>query len=132
MVTGCQTSHAHLTKPETAHAHGRDAKHQAGSPERLRSALSGTANLEVLISDVRIPPGAALPPHYHPGEEFIYVLEGTALHREEGQADRVYEAGEAFVIAPGRVHSPKAGEGGTRAIVFRVHPKGDPERILVK
>lgn len=104
---------------------------EPGSNEMLRSALSGAPELEVLISDVIIPAGAEVPRHYHPGEEFVYVIEGSAMHVEEGQPDRKLKAGDAMVIAPEAVHSPRGGPDGARAIVFRVHVRDQPERIPV-
>ena len=98
----------------------------------LVAPLETAPGIEVIISDVVIPPDAGVPPHYHPGEEFVYVIEGSAIHREEGKEDKVYHAGEAFVIGKGKVHAPKTGDEPARAIVFRVHPVGEPERILVE
>lgn len=100
-----------------------------GSNEMLRAALSGAPDLEVLVSDVIIPPGAEVPRHYHPGEEFVYVIEGSAIHVEEGKPDRVISAGDSMVIEPEAVHAPRGGPEGARAIVFRVHVAGQPERI---
>jgi quercetin dioxygenase-like cupin family protein len=97
----------------------------------LRARLSMAEGLEVIISDVFIPPGATVPRHYHPGEEFVYALEGSVLHVEEGKPDRMVYAGEAFVIPPGAKHAPRGGPEGGRAIVFRVHVEGQDERILV-
>jgi len=102
-----------------------------GSNEMLRSALSGAEGLEVIISDVVIPPEATVPRHYHPGEEFVYVIEGSAVHVEAGQPDRIVQAGEALVIPPGVEHAPRGGPEGARAIVFRVHVEGAEERTLV-
>lgn len=102
-----------------------------GSHEMLRSVLSGAEGLEVIISDVVIPPEATVPRHYHPGEEFVYVIEGSAVHVEEGQADRIVQAGEALVIPPGVEHAPRGGPEGARAIVFRVHVEGAEERTWV-
>ncbi len=102
-----------------------------GSNEMLRARLAAAPDLEVLISDVIIPPGAEVPRHYHPGEEFVYVIEGSAVHVEEGKPDRESRAGDAMVIEPEAVHAPRAGPDGTRAIVFRVHLKDQPERIPV-
>ena len=104
---------------------------EPGSNEMLRAALEGAPELEVLISDVIIPPGAEVPRHYHPGEEFVYVIEGSAIHVEEGKPDIVTKAGDAMVITPEAVHSPRGGPDGARAIVFRVHVAGQPERIPV-
>lgn len=103
-----------------------------GSHEMLRAPIEASDGLEVLISDVVIPPNGTVPLHYHPGEEFLYIIEGSALHREEGQPDRTLKAGDSYVIPPNAKHSPIGGEGGARAIVFRVHLKDQPERILVE
>ncbi|MBU6374327.1 MAG: cupin domain-containing protein [Alphaproteobacteria bacterium] len=103
----------------------------AGSNERLRSPISGVPGVEVIISDVVIPPNATVPRHTHPGEEFVYVIEGSALHVEQGKPDRLYVAGESFVIPPLTAHAPRGGPAGARAIVFRVHKAGEPERTLV-
>ena len=102
-----------------------------GSNEMLRAPITSAPELEVIISDVIIPPGAEVPTHYHPGEEFVYVIEGSALHVEEGKEDRVASAGDTIVIAPEAVHAPRGGDQGARAIVFRVHVKDQPERIPV-
>ena len=100
-----------------------------GSNEMLRSPLSALPGSEVIISDVVIPPNAQVARHFHPGEEFLYVIEGTAIHIEEGQPDRLLKAGDSYAIPPRAIHSPKGGPQGARAIVFRVHLAGQPERI---
>jgi quercetin dioxygenase-like cupin family protein len=98
----------------------------------LRAPITVAEGLEVIISDVVIPPNATVPRHYHPGEEFIYVIEGSAVHIEEGKPDQILRAGDTYVIPPGAEHAPRGGEQGARAIVFRVHLEGEPERILVE
>jgi quercetin dioxygenase-like cupin family protein len=103
-----------------------------GSNEMLRAPITIADGLEVIISDVVIPPNATVSRHYHPGEEFLYVLEGSAVHVEEGKSDRVLRAGETYVIHPRAVHAPRGGPDGARAVVFRVHVQGAEERILVK
>ncbi len=69
-----------------------------GSNQMLRAPITDADGLEVIISDVVIPPNATVPRHYHPGEEFLYVIEGSAIHIEEGKDDRVLSAGDAYVI----------------------------------
>lgn len=102
-----------------------------GSNTMLRAPIEIADGLEVIISDVVIPPNAAVPRHYHPGEEFLYVIRGSAIHVEEGKGDRLLQAGDSYVIPPHAAHAPRAGAEGARAIVFRVHVEGKPERILV-
>lgn len=102
-----------------------------GSNTMLRTTLEGVDGIEVLISDVWVPPNASLPPHSHPGEELIYVIEGVAYHREEGQPEKVYRAGDTLRIGVGKAHSPKTGDEPMRAIVVRIHRAGEPERYPV-
>lgn len=103
-----------------------------GSNEMLRAPITGADGLEVIISDVVIPPNTTVPRHYHPGEEFLYVIEGSAIQVEEGKPDRELKAGDAYVIPPRAEHAPRGGPQGARAIVFRVHSAGEEERILVE
>lgn len=102
-----------------------------GSNQMLREAVTVADGLEVIISDVVLAPNATVARHYHPGEEFLYVLEGSAVHVEAGQPDRILKAGDAYVIPPRAIHSPRGGPDGARAIVFRLHVAGQDERILV-
>lgn len=102
-----------------------------GSNEVLRAPVRVADGLEVIIADVYIPPGTQVPRHYHPGEEFLYVLSGSSVHVEEGQPDLELAAGDAYVIPPEAVHSPIAGPEGARAVVFRLHVEGKEERYAV-
>lgn len=114
-----------------AHHHDDSAavKPPPGSNLMLRGPITISDDLEVIISDVVIPAGASVPRHYHPGEEFVYVIEGSAVHIEAGKPDQILKAGDAYVIPPEAEHAPRGGPDGARAIVFRVHKAGLPERI---
>ena len=103
-----------------------------GSNEMLRAPLTMADGLEVIVSDVIIPPNAATPRHYHPGEEFVYIIEGSVVHVEEGKPEFILKAGDAVTLAPRVEHAPRATEEGARVIAFRVHTEGQPERILVE
>ena len=102
-----------------------------GSNEVLSAELDSAPGLSVVVSDVVIPAGASVPRHTHPGEEFVYVVDGEAIHVEDGTPDRALKAGDGLVIRKERAHSPRGGPEGARAIVFRVHPSGAPERTPV-
>ena len=106
-----------------------------GSNEILRSSLESPEDIddiEVIISDVIIPPNEGLPRHYHPGEEFLYILEGSTVHDVDGEPYEIIEAGDGRVIPYERRHEPRATEEGARVVVFRVHEEGEPERFLVE
>ena len=102
-----------------------------GSNEVLRTVVEVADDLEVVIADVYIPPNVKIPRHYHPGEEIIYVLAGSAVQVEEGKSDRLLQAGDAYVIPREVVHEPYGGPDGGRAIVFRLHVEGMEERCPV-
>ena len=125
-------SMSHQKNPSSASS--PDSEHYTpppGTNQMLRAPITIADGLEVIISDVVIPPNGKVPRHYHPGEEFIYVIEGSAVHIEEDQPDRILKAGDTYVIPPEAEHSPRGGSEGARAIVFRVHVEGEEERILV-
>ena len=129
-ATSCDIPHADDRSGELdAHA---ERYPPPGSNEMLRAPITIANGLEVIISDVVIPPNATVPRHYHPGEEFLYVLKGSAIQVEEGKPDQILKAGDAYVIAPRAVHAPRGGPDGARAIVFRIHVEGTEERILVE
>lgn len=97
----------------------------------LRSESQVAEGVEIIVSRIEIGPGFTLPRHYHPGEEFVYVLEGEAKLWQEGQPDLVLYAGEVYKIPLGQVHTAITGDSPAKAIVFRVHRKGEPDRIPV-
>ena len=101
----------------------------AGSREILRAPIQAAPGLEVILSDVVIPPDATVPAHTHPGEELVYVVSGSAVHVEAGKPDRLLKAGDSVTIAPGAIHAPRGGPEGARAITLRIHAEGTPERI---
>lgn len=98
----------------------------------LRAELEAVEGTEVIVSLVEIPAGTTLPTHYHPGEEFIYVLEGSGFVRLEGEEDIALGAGDVFKVPLRKVHTAVTAEHAIKVLVFRVHPEGEPERIAVE
>ena len=80
----------------------------------------------LIVTDLRLAPGAVGVTHFHPWEEFLYVIEGSASLEIAGEPPRTLLPGERFVIPARVVHTPRAGPQGVRAIVVRVHLEGDP------
>ncbi len=97
-----------------------------------KSELEGVTGTEVVVSRVVIPPNTSLPKHWHPGEEFAYVLEGSATLRMEGKPDVVSNKGDIVKVPLKQVHTGLTGVEGVTLLVFRVHEQGQPERVLVK
>lgn len=97
----------------------------------LTVQLEGVEGTDVIVSRVTMPPNTALLKHWHPGEEFAYVLSGSTTLRMEGAADGTFGLGEIAKIPLKRVHSASTGEEGATILVFRIHEHGKPERIPV-
>lgn len=96
----------------------------------LTSQLELAEGLEVVVSHVVIPPNTELPKHWHPGEEFVYVLEGSGVLWQDGQEDISLKAGDVVKVPLKRVHTARTGDSAATIIVFRVHKLGEPVRVL--
>ncbi len=59
---------------------------------------------ETIQARIDIAPGAVAPWHRHPGEEVIYVIEGTLEYQLEGQAPVTVNAGEVLFVPAGTAH----------------------------
>jgi quercetin dioxygenase-like cupin family protein len=97
----------------------------------LRQSVEGVPTKEVIVNQVSIPPHTELPRHWHPGEEIFYVIEGEVTLAQRGKPDLLSRVGEVNIIAPGVIHTGRTGEEGATLVIFRVHDKGQPERVVV-
>src|ERR687898_1881901 len=60
---------------------------------------------EVVQNRVDFSPEAPAFKHLHPGEEIIYVLEGSLEYRDEGKPPTTLEAGEVFFVPAQTIHA---------------------------
>ena len=97
----------------------------------LRESIAGVEGKEIIVSRVSLPPHTELPWHWHPGEEFFYVIEGSVTLKRRGEPDLLAETGDAQNIAARIIHTGNTGEQGAELVIFRVHAAGEPERYLV-
>ena len=97
----------------------------------LRDTIQGVEGKEIIVSRVSFPPHTELPWHWHPGEEFFYVIEGSITLKRRGESDVPTVEGDVQKIAPEVVHTGLTGEQGAELVIFRVHTAGEPERYLV-
>jgi len=98
----------------------------------MTSKLELVENTEVVVSHVEIPPNTTLPKHWHPGEEFIYVLDGSAVLWQKNKSDTHLKKGDVFKVPLKQIHTAKTGDEGATILVFRVHEEGKPVRINVE
>ena len=88
---------------------------------------------EVVQVRVELAPGVSFPKHTHPGEEIIYVLEGTWEYTVEGKPPVTLKAGEVLFIPAGTIHSAKnVGSGNGAELATYIVEKGKPLVVLPK
>src|SRR5687767_3385967 len=86
---------------------------------------------EVVQTIVELAPGTTAPRHTHPGEEIIYVIEGTWEYTVEGKPPLTLKAGEVLFIPAGTVHSARnIGTGRAAELATYIVEKGKPLVVL--
>lgn len=94
----------------------------------LEAKLEGVEGTEVIVSRVTLPPHTSLPKHWHPGEEFAYVLAGSVVLWQKDKEEVIGKTGDAMKIPLKQIHSASTRDEGATVLVFRVHEEGKPER----
>lgn len=88
---------------------------------------------EAIQVRVDIGPGEVAPRHRHPGEEIIYVLEGTLEYEVDGKPPVTLKAGDVLFIPYGTVHSARnPGSVNAAELATYVVEKGKPLLELAK
>ena len=98
----------------------------------MTSQLELVEGTEVVVSHVQIPPNTILPKHWHPGEEFAYVLDGSYVLWQKDKPDTHLKKGDVVKVSLKQIHTAKTGKEGATVLVFRVHEIGQPVRVNVE
>jgi quercetin dioxygenase-like cupin family protein len=87
----------------------------------------------MLQNRVEIGPEAPLVWHKHPGEEIIYVLEGSLEYQLRGQEPFTVNAGEGFTVPAETVHAVRnVGNGPASELATYIVEKGKPFLVVVE
>jgi quercetin dioxygenase-like cupin family protein len=110
---------------------------QAQQPGTKRTDLQrhdlSAPGREVVQVRVDFDPGYISPKHTHPGEEIIYVLEGTLEYQIEGKPPATYKRGDVLLVPAGAIDWVKnVGSGNGAELATYVVEKGKPLITLVK
>ena len=98
----------------------------------MRNDLS-VPGREVIQVRVDLAPGVVAPPHFHPGEEVVYVIEGVMEYRLKGKPPVTLKAGEVLFIPARTIHEVKnVGSGNAAELATYIVEKGKPLLELVK
>jgi quercetin dioxygenase-like cupin family protein len=88
---------------------------------------------EAVQTRIDFDPGAVAPKHTHPGEEIIYVLEGSLEYQVDGKPPVTLHAGDVLFIPAGTIHAAKnVGSGNGAELATYIVEKGKPLVVPVK
>ena len=86
-----------------------------------------TPGREVIQNRVDISPDAPAVRHRHPGEEIIYIIEGSMEYQIEGQPNVTRKAGDVVFVPAGAIHAVRnVGSGNAAELGTYVVEKGKP------
>ena len=88
---------------------------------------------EVVQARVEIAPGFTSPRHWHPGEEIVYVLEGSLEYHVEGKLPVILKAGDVLFIPARTIHAAKnVGSSNGAELATYVVEKAKPLVVVVE
>ncbi|NKB48206.1 MAG: cupin domain-containing protein [Alphaproteobacteria bacterium] len=101
--------------------------------ELQKADLTGISGTEVVMATLEIQPGGVVPRHTHPGDEFLYVLEGGSL-QAPGQDPVTFKTGMSIRFPRDVPHGGLTLVSDKPLKVLTVHivDKGKPRVELVK
>ena len=112
--------------------HAQSARQPGTRRTELQRHDLGITGREVVQARIELDPGVAFGKHWHPGEEIVYVLEGSLVYELEGRQPIRVDAGEVLFIPPRTVHSAKnVGRVIGAELATYVVDKGKPLVVLV-
>ncbi len=93
----------------------------------------GVPGREVIQVRVELDPGVAFGRHWHPGEEIVYVLEGSLEYQVEGKRPVTLRGGDVLFIPARTIHAAKnVGRGNGAELATYVVDKGKPLVVMVR
>jgi quercetin dioxygenase-like cupin family protein len=81
----------------------------------------------VLVTELVLPPGASIPRHTHPGDEFLYVLEGGIVMTKSGDVIS-FKSGMSDHFPRGKVHGgfTVSGDQALKVLTTHIVDRGVP------
>jgi quercetin dioxygenase-like cupin family protein len=117
--------------PASIHTRGgMSVEQQRRITPLLQTALTATAGKQIVVLLAEVPPDHTGVGHYHPGDEVIYVLEGSVTFTVDGQPDITLHAGETCHLPAQQVHFGKTGSNGLKFLSIHVEEAGTLQRTL--
>ena len=97
----------------------------------LNRRLQLAEGKDVIIDRVSLPPNTELSKRWHPGETFVYVMQGAIEVTPEAAAEMRAGEGELLEVPYRQTYSARTTEAGASLLMFRIHDADQPKRIMV-
>jgi quercetin dioxygenase-like cupin family protein len=97
----------------------------------FRADVADMAGKEAIIQELEFPPEWSTGKHRHPGDTYVYILNGSMKLEEEGKAPVTVNRGEVFYESPNGVYNAISANG-TKVLIVRIYEKGKPLSTPVK
>jgi quercetin dioxygenase-like cupin family protein len=110
------------------------AMQHARVTELYKADLITSEGKEASMFLAELAPGASMGKHYHPGDAFAYIVEGTMLLEIVGKESVTLRPGQSGSLPPRTVHDDKnpSQTAPLKFLVFHVAKKGDPLAVPVQ
>jgi len=91
-----------------------------------RTELTDARGLEATVVLRELPPGGESGKHTQPGNEFVYIVEGSVIFEAQGKAPVTLKTGGSFRTVAGEVHNVKNASASApdKALAFYIAKKG--------
>jgi len=97
----------------------------------MKADLTGVEGKEVVMTLLEAQPGAEFAAHTHPGDEFLFVIEGSIVTFVEQQKTPL-QAGGSFHAPREKAHGGNVGDKPARLLAVHIVDKGKPFSEPVK
>ena len=101
--------------------------------ELQRADADPSGKTETSMSTGRMMPGARVPLHTHPGDEFVYVVAGGAMELADGKVVE-FPTGMSTRFPRGSVHGGVTSRAQGEVVLLTVHvvDKGKPMTVIAE
>lgn len=97
----------------------------------LRAPIEGVEGKEVVAFMAEFAPGAKGQRHSHPGQEFVFVLEGELILEPDQGSSETHTAGNMYVRPAQEIHSARnvSDTNPAKVLILMVTDSGQPSYI---
>jgi transcriptional regulator with XRE-family HTH domain len=100
-------------------------------PPQLARMLTTTARRDIEAREATVPPGfRSDPPWSHPGEEFLYIIEGELSVELQSHGTEVLGVGDSMTFPASVPHRWVAGDASVRLLNIVANPSGPMARVI--